>query len=888
MFDRFVRMAQARAALRAGDSERALRLLGDPVLDRGHRKVRALLDETIEAILERAGRNVEAGRHAAAERSLLAVLAAEPDRAAAQAALSACRADRAERQRRDTDVAGVLTRVDLAFSQGDLESAAGCAEQLDGEDRDRVLQRVEVLGQRARDAVAAVVSAIPSLGVEGALGRLRGARGLDRCVPLGEGVRAALVAQLGRELMACPESDRAARLGAISRRAEDLFPGLGLDPALAAFREARAGERVDALWNALELQELERAAELADDAACSATAPQALVSAARAAHRGAFESAAAALDSVQDPRAAAVQAAFRSHAARVSERVESARRAAEEGRLTAAREALLELLEEFPGHEGVRSEMQILDHGADARAQGMMEARAMVRAGRLAGAAALAVRYATPGPEGEEARALLREVQPQIDLVRRGVDQVRARLHGPDAASAGGLTGCQRRLEQLGDVQSDSEDVAKLRDAVSAEIDGHAHLDAVMRAADEEDAAAALEALHGWCDLRDRLWEPSRLDARAERAVEAVLGRVDGALANGRCARAEAWLEVLDHRLPLPGGLAERVRGLRADVTGRRVRAAHEAQVADYLATVERDLDAAEQALSRAQELAGDEPAVRRVAAALQQAARALRQVESIEALEPGSRPDEVSEARRALRDMGSTPPAMRTRVFDLKRDLARAQGLEGAFLLRVDEAGEFLVLRQESVTLGNVRDRGCDLPLQARLASRHARLRRTMSFHGGQVDEVVAERGEVFVDGEAKPSIRLVDGTRFRLGEHVEFRYRLPSSRSLTARLESVDGVELGGARAMLWMKDRGRDGRILIGSDPDAHVRVAGATGTVEIYAGSDGRIRVRTQGSGTIDRVAFDTEHPIAGGAFVAARGIGFTVQPWTPSDATLDPA
>lgn len=161
------------------------------------------------------------------------------------------------------------------------------------------------------------------------------------------------------------------------------------------------------------------------------------------------------------------------------------------------------------------------------------------------------------------------------------------------------------------------------------------------------------------------------------------------------------------------------------------------------------------------------------------------------------------------------------------------------------------------------------------------------MSFHGGQVDEVVAERGEVFVDGVVTPSTRLVDGSRFRLGEHVELRYRLPSSRSLTARLEFVGGLDLGGARAMLWMKDRGRDGRILIGPGSDAHVRVAGARGTVEIYAGSDGRIRVRTQGSGTIDGVPFDAEHPIAGGAFVAAQGIGFTVQPWTPSDATVDP-
>src|SRR5205814_5157460 len=78
--------------------------------------------------------------------------------------------------------------------------------------------------------------------------------------------------------------------------------------------------------------------------------------------------------------------------------------------------------------------------------------------------------------------------------------------------------------------------------------------------------------------------------------------------------------------------------------------------------------------------------------------------------------------AHRKLSDLPPTPAVLRTRIFDLKRELARAQGLDGPFLLRVDEGGEYLVLRGESVSIGNVREHSTDLPVLANLAGRHAR----------------------------------------------------------------------------------------------------------------------------------------------------------------------
>ncbi len=127
--------------------------------------------------------------------------------------------------------------------------------------------------------------------------------------------------------------------------------------------------------------------------------------------------------------------------------------------------------------------------------------------------------------------------------------------------------------------------------------------------------------------------------------------------------------------------------------------------------------------------------------------------------------------------------PMLRTVLHDMNRELARAQGLEGGFLLRVDEGGEHLVLRTESFSIGNLREGRADLPLLANLATRHARIERCMSFHGGMEDRIHAEDGELRVAGAPCASHRLAHGDVVTLGG-LRIRYELPSRRSLTARL--------------------------------------------------------------------------------------------------------
>jgi hypothetical protein len=234
--------------------------------------------------------------------------------------------------------------------------------------------------------------------------------------------------------------------------------------------------------------------------------------------------------------------------------------------------------------------------------------------------------------------------------------------------------------------------------------------------------------------------------------------------------------------------------------------------------------------------------------------------------------------AQRRLHGLRPTPPQLRTRIFDMKQSLAKAQGLEGAFLLRVDEGGEYLVLRGETVSIGNVREARSDLPILANLAGRHAQIRRSMSFHGGMQDTLEALDGEVRLRGAKVGSQPLKSGDRFALGPSLQVLYQIPSSRSLTAVLQLLGGFQIAGTDRILLLKDRGRDGRILLGQAKDVHVRVGSAVGEVEVFAHKSGQIRVRAEGQGTLDGKPFSGEHPVDAGMVVQAAGISFVLLPW----------
>jgi hypothetical protein len=187
-------------------------------------------------------------------------------------------------------------------------------------------------------------------------------------------------------------------------------------------------------------------------------------------------------------------------------------------------------------------------------------------------------------------------------------------------------------------------------------------------------------------------------------------------------------------------------------------------------------------------------------------------------------------------------------------------------------------VLRGDSLVIGNVRDGRADLPVLAAIAGRHARIQRRLSFHGGMQDSILAEAGEVKVGGERTANRRLCSGDRMHLGPNLQLQYSMPSARSLTASLLLLGGFQVAGTDRVLLLKDRGRDGRILIGSAKDAHVTVAGARAEVEVFAHKTGQVRVNCADGGTIDGRQFRGEHPVDAGAMVVAGGVSFVLFPW----------
>lgn len=214
-----------------------------------------------------------------------------------------------------------------------------------------------------------------------------------------------------------------------------------------------------------------------------------------------------------------------------------------------------------------------------------------------------------------------------------------------------------------------------------------------------------------------------------------------------------------------------------------------------------------------------------------------------------------------------------------MKRSIARAQGLDGAFVLRVDEGGEYLVLRGDSITIGNLRDGSADLPILCALASRHARIERRMSFHGGMQDTIVAENGEVLVNGAPTQKQALRSGDRVRLGASLQLGYSVPCSRSLTAMLQLFGGFHVAGTDRALLLKDRGRDGRVCIGAGKDVHVRVDSASSEVELFVSKTGQLRVRCAAGGEVDGVRFEDERPVDAGSMVRAGGVSFVLAPWS---------
>ncbi|MBM4060053.1 MAG: hypothetical protein FJ265_03005 [Planctomycetes bacterium] len=888
MFDRFIRLARARKALHERRYEDALLLADDPLI-RGDRGAAAVLAEARACLLARARQRLAGGDLAAARLDLERLrrsgagaevdelqLAVDAGHAAAAAALDLARQNLAAAR-------DLLARGDLAAAEALLGTIAP------GPLLPEVRQLQQLLAERRRGAAQelAPVEALVAAGrLDEAMARYARALVLDR-----DGT--------SRHAASEPIARRGAE-AAVARVHARLDSGL--DAALQAYRDVRADWPFlaeDGLRPAIERLGQAALAELRGAAAAREAMPLAgalrgaglplpgplgdLVDAVLAAEGAGGAADTRALQALLRAAAAAGAGGLAAEAERRLSRerehggrIEQARQQLATGQLEAARETLTAVLVEHPLHDGARRELDVVEKGLADLDQRLEAARAAAREGRLRAACAAAAALAGNGRVGAAAQLLAGEVRSRMAVVDRGLDEVRAALHGRAAATTEGVRHSLRRLQELAKVQCDHADLPVVTEAVTAEVQA---LETCERLGPVLDRRALAEARTGFDLLlaaRARLLAPERLDARLFRLLDQLAQAAQGLLAAGRLGEVEVAAAVLDRCASVRAEFGARAGQLREAAAAKC--AAAQAQVAEARCQLgSADLAEAERLAELAAAQWADGAPVRALAAELRQ----LRQHdEALARVEDLAAERDFQTARQELADLSPTPPLLRTRIYDMKQNLARAQGLEGAFLLRVDEGGEHLVLRGETVSIGNVRQTRSDLPVLADLAGRHASVRRSMSFHGGMQDSVVAEEGEVRVGGRAVAQHRLEAGDRVQLGTAFAFVYHRPSARSLTAGLQLQGGFQVGGTDRILLLKDRGRDGRILIGPGRDVHVRVPAATGEVELYANPTGQMRVHSDAGGAIDGVAFRGEHPVSAGQIVEAAGVSFVLQPWRP--------
>jgi hypothetical protein len=902
MFDRFVRLTQARRALTAGRPEEALRLVMDPLLANQRRgeDVRAA---ALTQLLDRARQRAARGDLRGAIRDADAVLSWQRDHAGAAGLLAELNEQSTLTAKADATAKGTLQEVQALVEGGDLAAAeirlAAAREPAPGlpkADVENVLRGITNRRAAAREHLEQARRTLRAGEPSAALDHARQAGALDRhaegLVAVRSDIAAAFAttvvatarAALKRQDLACASRHLAHERAMLPELAElPQIQALHGELRAALRRDIDAHLRAGQLHDAIaQFQTLDPrlGAEpwLGELAAAIGDLRDGLAAAAAGASDAAATHLGRAADSFPCAAVQAARDAAAAEAAAINDALGCARRHVTDGDLGRARQTIETALARWPLARQLREEMKVLEESAMERQRRLAAARQAAQAGRLREACAQALALACPGSLGDEARRLHAEVQARLDVVASGIDQVRRAVHGRVSASVEGLAHCVARLDELARAQSDHEDLERLRAALVVERDG------LLALAELGEASRArkvnkrvIELAHAIVQQRPNLLALDRLDARLLAAMDALQGRCETEISAGRLRDAQVCADALEAMARALPAEAARVETLRARIAANHA-AAGDAVVRVRAAIAQRDLEGADAALEAARQSGWDDDQVAAAERELHALRAQMREADAVQAL---TERRDFASAHDRLATLPPTSAAMRTKIFDLKRSLAHAQGLDGGFVLRVDEGGEFLVVRRDSLSIGNLRDGRADLVILANIAGQHARLQRRMSFHGGMEDRILAERGPVTVNGVSVREQRLRDDDEVGLGGQLRLRYKIPSTRSLTTSLFILGGFQIRGTDKVLLLKDRGRDGRILIGNSKDAHVPVPVEGPEVELFAGLDGQVRVRCERNGTIDGKPFVGEHPVLAGATVVCGGIAFVLLPLPPT-------
>lgn len=198
----------------------------------------------------------------------------------------------------------------------------------------------------------------------------------------------------------------------------------------------------------------------------------------------------------------------------------------------------------------------------------------------------------------------------------------------------------------------------------------------------------------------------------------------------------------------------------------------------------------------------------------------------------------EIALLLRELEVRATRPPSGATQHQRPDSPTAAAAGdgpLKQAWLLSVEEHGEFLVVEKDRVEIGSAVGGSADIRVLSRLGARHAAISRKVSFHGGVGFVIEALDGRaVTINGNPIEKTELADGDVIQLGDELRLTFRYPSSRSRAALLDLPATHLVEGTSRIVLLPPVGRAGAIVVG-ESEAHAHGFEGEGACEIYRAS-----------------------------------------------------
>ncbi len=877
---------RARRALRAGRYDAVLGLLEDPLVREDRRAV-DLRARVLGDLCDRAERRMKTGQLDLARRDLDRVRRADPEHSRGQSLEDELQdlngKDREEREQREA----LLGAFDRAFEEGRLGEAREILGQMNGfvdksvkEDLQRKLKERRKSASRQLEKVRDELK----IGLEGeARQSLEKARRLCADSITFRERLVGLSATWAKERW--DEVQRHLQAGQALEAARVLNEWWESDPESENLAEARDLLLCVADKLAAEVRET---AETGDFASALVLASKAPGEVARVHSLRRLKELLERLDLAltckeEDPRRrarilarieaethwkalAAPLRAVREEAEEVDEELSRIKEQLGRGELEDGRKALDRLLDRSSGCEDARALLEGLMQDEQERSQRLEAARGELREGRLLEARKLLFGLVGGGPGADEAKNLLRDVERIQARVHRELSALEARFEAGESPDQ-----LLPMLERLEKHQVDSPELRDLEGRLKQRREREAREQRIRSALDHRNTAPCLEALREWVAEGGE----GKLRAEDRRALELLGQEIQGHLREALRAGHASYVLELGHGLRTWEDLLGLELAPLLDEATRRVEKARELAHKGLLALEARQVQEARRCAEEARQLGPEEPTVLRLRHRLKSLDREAALVEEAREMIDTDRDG----ARGKLEALGPTPRPLSSMVFDLKERLDRGGDLENGFRLQVEEAGEYLVLTEDRLRIGNATGKSYpQIPILARIKGHHATLIRSVSFHGGIKDGITAEEGcSMELDGREGSQGDLSHGSRFVLGGILPLLYQRPCPRSATALLRIERGFECKGTSRLLWMKQGGKDGRIWIGRGREVHVRVPHAEPELYLYSPKPGVLRLYFDGPGELDGKSFKGEIELGSGSQVQCGGISFRILP-----------